>query len=61
MGRLARQKDAGRSFDLDFWDKVGAEGRFAAAWEMIGHYLKMRGCNERQSRLQRSVQSVQRR
>ena len=28
------EKDDGR-FDLDFWRKVGAEGIFAAAWEMV--------------------------
>jgi hypothetical protein len=49
------------SFDLEFWRRVGAEGRFAAAWDMVGEAAAIRGEDGRQSRLQRSVLRVQRR
>jgi hypothetical protein len=35
MARLIKPSEMDRSFDLEFWRKVGAEGRFAAAWEMV--------------------------
>ena len=36
MARVLRSgaKDDG-SFDLEFWRRVGAEGVWAAAWEMV--------------------------
>jgi hypothetical protein len=62
MTRILRnhEKDDG-SFDLDFWQKVGAEGRFAAAWEMVQEVLAFRGQDGGQPRLQRSVTRVIRR
>ncbi len=30
MARLVLRRDAGREFDVEFWRRVGAEGRFAA-------------------------------
>jgi hypothetical protein len=35
MGRLVLRRDADRSFDLAFWRRIGAEGRFAAMWQMV--------------------------
>ena len=43
------------SFDLEFWRRVGAEGRFAATWEMVGEARWIRGEDGGQSRLSRSV------
>ena len=62
MSRVLRnhQKDDG-SFDLEFWRKVGAEGRFAAAWEMVLEAAAFRGQDGGQPRLQRSVTRVVRR
>ena len=62
MTRILRnhEKDDG-SFDLEFWQKVGAEGRFAAAWEMVQEVLAFRGQDGDQPRLQRSVTRVIRR
>lgn len=48
------------SFDYEFWRRVGAEGRFAAAWEMVQEVAAIRGENGDQPRLQRSVVRVQR-
>ena len=48
-------------FSKDFWKKIGTEGRFAAAWEMVVEADLFRGKNASQPRLQRSVQNIQRR
>jgi hypothetical protein len=58
MERLVRRSECGREFDLEFWDKVGAEGRFAAAWDMVREVMVAKGLSERQMRMQRSVESV---
>jgi hypothetical protein len=55
MARLAKRSALDRSFDLEFWSAVGAEGRFAATWEMVSETAAMRGKNARELRLQRSV------
>lgn len=55
MARLAKRTALDRSFDLDFWSAVGAEGRFAATWEMVAETAAMRGRDARELRLQRSV------
>lgn len=62
MSRVLRPgtQDDG-SFDLEFWRRVGAEGRFAAAWDMVTEASAMRGEDARQPRLQRSVLRVVRR
>jgi hypothetical protein len=57
---MVRATEADRSFDLVFWRKVGAEGRFAAAWQMISEVGAIRGKNIGESRLQRSIQNIQR-
>jgi hypothetical protein len=51
--------DDDRSFDLKFWQNVGAEGRFAAAWQMVEEVDSIKGKETGESRLQRSVQSIQ--
>jgi len=62
MVRVLRhpQKDDG-AFDLEFWSRVGAEGRFAAAWEMTSEATTLRGEDAGEPRLQRSVLRVLRR
>ena len=49
------------AFDLEFWQRVGAEGIFAAAWEMVSEPSSMRGESAGQPRLQRSLLRVIRR
>ena len=49
------------AFDLEFWSRVGAEGRFAAAWEMTSEVHVLRGEDAGESRLQRSVLHLLRR
>jgi hypothetical protein len=55
MTRILRnhEKDDG-SFDLEFWQKVGAEERFAAAWEMVQEAAACQGQGGLEP-LQRSV------
>jgi hypothetical protein len=60
MARLVKAKDMDRSFDLLFWKRVGAEARFAAAWQMVSEVNAIKGKDSGESRLQRSVQSIQR-
>jgi hypothetical protein len=57
---MVRASEADRSFDLLFWRDVGAEGRFAAAWQMISEVAAIRGKDIGESRLQRAVQNIQR-
>ncbi|MBK9129854.1 MAG: hypothetical protein IPM13_19045 [Phycisphaerales bacterium] len=54
------QQDDG-SFDLEFWQSVGGEGIFAAAWEMVSEVRTIRGEDDGEPRLQRSVLRVVRR
>lgn len=54
------QQDDG-SFDLDFWQSIGGEGIFAAAWEMVSEVRRIRGEDDGEPRLQRSVLRVVRR
>lgn len=61
MVRVLRgQRDDG-SFDLEFWRRVGDEGRFAAAAAMVSEFSAMRGGDGSQPRLQRSVLRLLRR
>jgi len=60
IARLINIKDDDRSFDLEFWQQAGATARFAAAWQMVLDMQTIRGEDEYQSRLQRSVENVER-
>jgi len=57
---VRRDQDSGE-FNRAFWRKAGPEGRFSASWEMVAEAELFRGKNAGESRLQRSVQHVQRR
>ena len=59
--RRAKLEDSDRSFDLRFWQAQPPRARFDAAWELIVHYAKAKGLDVRQLRLQRSVETFQRR
>ena len=65
MERLVRLEDADREFDLEFWDRVGCEGRFEAIVAMLCDSLKLGGNENREERnadpprLQRSVERVE--
>ncbi len=56
--RVTSLSENDRSFDREFWDEVGHEGRFSAMWEMIREKDLIRGKDGSQPRLQRSVQNI---
>ncbi len=58
--RRGKLKDLDRSFDLEFWQAQPAKARFDASWELVVHYMKVKGRDVRQLRLQRSVTHFQR-
>ena len=60
MARLVKAKDMDRSFDLLFWERVGAEGRFAAAWQMVLEANALKGKDIGELRFRRSVENIQR-
>lgn len=59
--RLIRRDEDDGSFDREFWQGLGHEAIFAAAWEMVAEVDLIRGGDGRQPRLQRSVHRLQRR
>ena len=58
--RRGRIEEMDRSFDLAFWQAQPAKMRFDATWELVVHYMKVKGLDVRQLRLQRSVEHFQR-
>jgi hypothetical protein len=58
--RMIHIKDNDRSFDLEFWQQAGAEARFAAAWQMVLDMIAIRGEDDSQCRLQRSIENIER-
>jgi len=58
--KLSR-RDSNDDFDREFWQKVSHEDRFSAAAQMVFEIELFRGKYASESRLQRSVQSIQRR
>lgn len=61
MARLVKRGEQDRSFDLEFWRRVGDVGRFAAAWQMVNEVRLIRGQRGEQPRLQRSLSVLKRR
>lgn len=61
MSRLVPLKKAGHRFDLDFWEKVGTQGKFEAAWQMVTDLANWHSRYGSQQRLRRSLALLQRR
>lgn len=61
MERLVPIQGHDRTFDLDFWKRVGPQGKFEAAWEMVCDLAQWNSRYATQSRLRRTVESLQRR
>ena len=59
LSKLGERPD--REFDIQFWQGLSSEARANAVWEMVVDYWKMKGKDPHELRLQRSVESVQRR
>ena len=58
--RRGRLDELDRSFDVEFWQSQPPRARFDAVWEMIVHFVKVKGQDVRQLRLQRSITHFQR-
>ncbi|MCX6058127.1 MAG: hypothetical protein NTW69_08255 [Chloroflexi bacterium] len=58
--RRGKIEQMDRSFDLIFWQAQPAKARFDASWELVTHYMKVKGYDVRQLRLQRLVTNFQR-
>lgn len=59
LSKLGERPD--REFDIQFWQALSSEARANAVWEMVVDYWTMKGKEPHELRLQRSVESVQRR
>jgi len=60
MERYGRLAEMDRSFDVEYWQRLGPEAIFKAAWQMVVdvHTRNSKGPDE--LRLRRTVESFQR-
>jgi len=58
---VTREQHSDRSFDIEFWQKVGDVGRFAAAWQMIKEVQLIRGQSGELPPFQKAVGRIIRR
>ena len=61
MERIVRRDMDRGEFDREFWRRAGPAMRFAAAWDMVLEADLFKGRYAVKSRLQRSVQNIERR
>ena len=60
MERHGRLDEMNRSFDIEFWQRLGDAAIFDAAWELVEFYHQDKGRNPDELRLQRSIEHFQR-
>jgi hypothetical protein len=60
MERIANIQEAGRSFDIEYWQRQGDAAIYRAAWELVEFYHREQGMEPDELRLQRSIESFQR-
>ncbi len=53
--RLGPLKKKGDDFDLVFWNRIGIDGKFKAAWQMVLEAANWNKSHVTQQRLRRSV------
>lgn len=58
--KVGRMEDMDRTFDIAFWRAQGPEARIAATWELVEIAAMVKGTDDSQLRLQRTVVSVHR-
>ncbi len=61
MSRLVSLQKADSSFDLAFWKKVGPQGKFEAAWDMVRDLVNWNSKYAPQQRLRRTVSLLKQR
>jgi hypothetical protein len=60
MERFGNIQEAGRSFDIEYWQRQGDAAIYRAAWELVEFYHREQGMEPDELRLQRSIESFQR-
>lgn len=55
VARVVRRDEDDRSFDIEFWQRLGPEARFEAAWEMVREYWRMQGKDPADLKMKRNV------
>jgi len=60
MERIGNIQDAGRSFDIEYWQRQGDAAIYHAAWELVEFYHREQGMEADELRLQRSIENFQR-
>lgn len=62
MSRLTTIEEQGnRSFDIEFWQRLGNEQKMQAVWDLVVFDYELKGKNLDELRLQRTVENLQRR
>ncbi|MGH7597265.1 MAG: hypothetical protein ACREOI_13000 [bacterium] len=62
MARVStREQHSDRSFDIEFWERVGDVGRMAAAWQMVREVQLIQGKSGELPPFQKSIARVIRR
>jgi hypothetical protein len=56
----AKSFNEAKEWDRKFWRRAGSHARFAAAYEILKEYMKIKGKNASSLRLKRSVQNIER-
>ena len=60
MERFGDIHEAGRSFDIKYWQRQGDAAIYRAAWELVEFYHRQQGMGPDELRLQRSIEDFQR-
>ena len=60
MERFGPIEEAGRSFDIEYWQRQGDAAIYRAAWELVEFYHRQQGMEPDELRLQRSIETLQR-
>lgn len=61
MERFGSIREMDRSFDIEYWQRQGDAAIYRAAWELVELYHRDRGQEPHELRLQRDLESFQRR
>ncbi|MBI3183494.1 MAG: hypothetical protein HYZ28_15255 [Myxococcales bacterium] len=61
FSRVVRLGQDDGSFDAEFWSRLTPEQRLELIWDMTREAMAMKGIDEHQLRLQRSIARVERR
>jgi hypothetical protein len=60
MAQLTRLEEVDRSFDIEFWQRLGDEAIYAAAWEMVVFAHEFKGRDASELTFQRTLKKIQR-